>query len=97
LGLFSLGKRRLQGDLIAAFQYPKGSYRKEEYRLFSRVCGGRTKGNCFKLKESRFSLDIRKMSFTVGLVRQWNRLPSDVVGAHRWRLPRRGWIRSWAT
>jgi len=74
LGLFSLETRRLQGDLMAAFQYSKGSYRKEGDRFFSRVCGNRTRGNVFKLREGRFRLDMRKKSFTVRVVRHWHRL-----------------------
>ena len=59
LGLFGLEKRRLWGDLIAAFQHLKGAYKQEGRQLFTRVNNSRTRGNGLKLKESRLRLDVR--------------------------------------
>ena len=49
LSLFSLEKRRPQGDLIAAFQYLKGAYKQKGSQLFERVDNSRTRGNGLKL------------------------------------------------
>lgn len=49
------------GDLTAAFQYLKECYRKEGDRLLSWVCGDRTKGNDFKLKEGIFRLGLLQL------------------------------------
>ena len=81
LGLCSMGKGRFQGDLRAAFLCRKGGCKKEGDRLFSRVCCGRTRGNCFKLKEERFRADKMMKLFTIRVVRHWHRLSREVVDA----------------
>ena len=67
--------------LTTAFQYLKGDYKQERNQLFTKVDSDRTRGNNFKLKERRFSLDVRGKFFTERLGRCWNRLPREAVDA----------------
>jgi len=68
-------------DLIAAFQYLKGTYKKAGEGLLTRACSDKTRDKDFKRKADGFILDIRKKFFTVRVVRHWNRLPREVMDA----------------
>jgi len=78
LGLSGLEKRRLMGDLIALYCFLRRGSGEGGAELFSLVSGDRMCGNCSKLHQKSFRLDI-----TVRFVKHWNRLPREVVNTPR--------------
>ena len=81
LGLSSLQKRRLRGDLIALYSFLRRASGEGGAELFSLYPVIHTHGNGSKLHQGRFRLDIRKHFFTKRVLKHWNRLPREEVDA----------------
>ena len=67
LGLFSLERRRLRGDLIEVYEIMRGMDRLNSWKLFPRAEMTITRGHKFKIREERFSRKVwGKFFYTEG-------------------------------
>jgi len=73
-GLFSLGKRKLQGER-------RSIKKKGTDFLAGSVVIGQGEILAFQLKEHKFRLNVRKKSFAISNVKHWNRLLRELVDA----------------
>jgi len=77
-----------------AFQFLKGAYKQERGWFFEWVGSDRTRGNCFRLKQERSRLDVKRKFFIQRVVKPWHRCPEKLWMSHSWRHLRPGCIGS---
>jgi len=82
LGIYSLERRRLRGDLIETFKILTGREHVNYNKFFelADVTSG-LRGHSLKLFKPRCHTAVRQNFFSLWIVNEWNKLPQDVVEA----------------
>ena len=79
LGLYSLHRRELRGDLFEAYKILTGKENINSRQLFQKARTTDFRGHSLKLYKKRSPLDVRKYFFSQRIVDYWNMLPDDLV------------------
>ena len=64
LGLFSLERRRLRGDLIEVYKIMRGTDQLDSQYLFPKVGESKTRGHRFKVRGERYKKVSRGANFS---------------------------------
>ncbi|XP_059818932.1 uncharacterized protein LOC132390340 [Hypanus sabinus] len=81
LGLYTLGFRRMRGDLIETYKIIKGLDTLEAGSMFLLMGESRTRGHSLRMRGRPFTTEMRKNLFTQRVVDLRNALPQKAVEA----------------
>ena len=82
LNLTTLENRRTRGDLIEVYKLVHGIDNIDYKKFFKLITEGpssRTRGHHLKIETPHSRTERRKNFFSIRIIREWNKLPSDVV------------------
>ena len=97
LGIYSLEKRRLRGDLIETYKIVHG-LENVDREIFFRMRDGITRTNTLKLeKRGHWRTNLRANAFSIRVVNHWNELPEEIVCAPSVSAFKERLDRYWAT
>ena len=79
LDMYSVSGRLLRADMICCWKIFNDKSCIAPDSLFSPAPVGNTRGHPYKVGHVRAQTDVRRRSFSIRCVDQWNRLPENVV------------------